>query len=56
MDGVANTLDRCPDTPLGDYILTAGLYLPSDDVRVPILDETGQPVSNSIRLATLTVQ
>ena len=41
-----------PDTPPGRYVFTVGLYLAADNVRVPILDETGQTVSNSFVLAT----
>lgn len=44
-----------PNTPPGDYTLIAGMYLPADNRRLPVFDETGQPVAESIELATITV-
>ena len=44
-----------PATPPGVYSLIAGMYLPQENRRVPIFDETGQPVAESIELATVSL-
>lgn len=45
-----------PDIPPGTYKLVAGMYLPEANQRVPIFDETGKQVAESIELATVTIE
>ncbi|GAB4433566.1 MAG: hypothetical protein Kow0031_15180 [Anaerolineae bacterium] len=46
-----------PETPPGRYLLKAGLYLPLENRRVPVLDEAGQPVADdAVSLATFTLE
>lgn len=44
-----------PATPPGVYTVLAGMYLPQENRRVPIFDETGQPIAEMIELATISV-
>jgi hypothetical protein len=45
-----------PDTPPGIYRLSAGMYLPEGNQRLPLFDETGQPVAEAIELMTFYIQ
>jgi len=45
-----------PDrTPPGSYTLRIGMYLPPGGPRLPVLDQTGQPVGNFVEIGTIEV-
>jgi hypothetical protein len=44
-----------PETPPGDYPLVVGLYHPTTGDRLPISDNDGQPVGDSLILTTVQV-
>ncbi len=44
-----------PATPPGDYPLTIGLYNPNTWQRLPIFDEQGQPIGDTLQVATIKV-
>jgi 4-amino-4-deoxy-L-arabinose transferase-like glycosyltransferase len=44
------------ETPPGNYRLKIGLYLPAEARRAPVVDEAGQPVTDAVTLATLTIE
>ena len=43
------------DTPLGEYVVEVGLYLPSTGERLPVLDYAGQVVDDRVLLDTIAV-
>jgi hypothetical protein len=43
------------DTPLGEYVVEIGLYLPSTGERLPVLDYAGQVVDDRVLLDTIAV-
>jgi len=43
------------DLPSGKYMLKAGLYLPQDKLRLPVLDEHGEPKLNEIAIYELKI-
>lgn len=43
------------DTPLGEYLIEVGLYLPSTGERLPVLDEAEQVLGNRVLLDTVAV-
>ncbi len=45
-----------PDTPPGDYPILVGMYLPDAGVRLDLLDETGKPVANFVKLTTVSIR
>jgi hypothetical protein len=45
-----------PDTPPGEYAILAGMYSPDTGDRLDVLDENGMPVSNFVKLTTISVQ
>jgi len=45
-----------PDTPPGTYRISVGMYLPESNHRLPVFNENGQPVTDSIELTTLSIQ
>ena len=49
------TLTIKPDTPPGDYVLLAGMYLPENGTRLDVRDAAGNPVGNSVRLTTVSI-
>jgi hypothetical protein len=44
-----------PETPPGDYPLVVGLYHPTTGERLPISDQDGQPIGDSLILTTIRV-
>ncbi|HUW96490.1 MAG TPA: glycosyltransferase family 39 protein [Anaerolineae bacterium] len=44
-----------PSVPAGEYELVAGLYLPTRGERLPVLDEDGQAVGDTVSLGVITV-
>jgi hypothetical protein len=45
-----------PDLPPGLYRLKIGMYLPSaEGSRLPVLDQTGQPIGDAIEIGTIEV-
>jgi len=51
-----HTLAVSEETPPGVYVLRAGLYLPDTGERLPVLDEQGRELSDSIELARVQVR
>ncbi|HJX38811.1 MAG TPA: hypothetical protein VJ714_09430, partial [Anaerolineae bacterium] len=49
-------LSISPETPPGVYVLRAGLYVPDTAKRLPILDQEGEIVSESIDLGRILVR
>ena len=48
---------RLPDSlPPGDYRVRLGLYNPTDGIRVPVLDDTGQAEGDTIDLPTVRIE
>ncbi len=45
-----------PDTPLGDYRLLIGMYLPDTGDRLEVLDEREEPIANFVQLTTVPIQ
>jgi hypothetical protein len=45
-----------PNTPPGEYVITAGMYLPAENFYLPLLDDAGQPMAESIKLGTVTIE
>ena len=45
-----------PDTPPGDYSITVGMYLPETGARLSLLDEVGNPVTDSVKLTTVSIR
>ena len=45
-----------PELPPGQYWLAAGMYLPAENVRLPVLDEEGRPIAESAKLGTVTIE
>ena len=43
------------DTPLGEYVVEIGLYLPPTGERLPVLDYAGQAVDDRVLLDTIAV-
>jgi 4-amino-4-deoxy-L-arabinose transferase-like glycosyltransferase len=43
------------DTPLGEYVVEIGLYLPPTGERLPVLDYAGQVVDDRVLLDTIAV-
>ena len=44
------------DTPPGDYPVLVGMYRPDTGIRLDVLDGAGQPVTNFIKLTTVTTR
>jgi hypothetical protein len=51
-----HTLAVSEETPPGVYVLRAGLYLPETGERLPILDEQGRELSDSMELSRVQVR
>jgi len=51
-----HTLAVSKETPPGVYVLRAGLYLPDTGERLPVLDEQGRELSDSIELGRVQVR
>jgi hypothetical protein len=51
-----HVLTISPETPPGMYVLRVGLYRPDTGERLPVLDEEGVVVSDSINLARIRVR
>ena len=49
-------LSVSPETPPGVYVLRAGLYVPDTGKRLPILDQEGKVVSESVELGRVLVR
>ena len=45
-----------PDIPRGDYALLVGMYRPDTGARLDVLDETGNPVANFVKLTTVAIR
>ena len=45
-----------PDTPPGDYPVLVGMYLPDTGDRLEVWDGAGNPVSNFVRLTTVSIR
>lgn len=45
-----------PATPPGNYAILVGMYTPDTGERLDVVDETGQPVANFVKLTTVTIQ
>jgi hypothetical protein len=45
-----------PDTPPGEYPILVGMYLPDTGVRLDVLDEEGKPVTNFVKLTTVSIK
>lgn len=45
-----------PDTPPGDYTVSAGLWVQAEGWRLPLLDASGTQIGDNITLFTLNVQ
>jgi hypothetical protein len=45
-----------PDTPPGEYDILAGMYSPDTGKRLDVLDESGMPIRDFVKLATVSVQ
>jgi len=46
-----------PNIPPGNYLLVAGMYLPGDNTRLPLVDKNGNPTAeNTIKLTTISVK
>jgi hypothetical protein len=50
-----HSLEIPQDTPAGEYSLIIGMYEPTTEVRLPVFDENGSPLGDSIMLTTLSV-
>jgi hypothetical protein len=44
------------DTPPGDYIILAGMYLPQNGTRLDVCDGDGNAIGDAVRLTTLTIR
>jgi hypothetical protein len=44
------------EAPPGEYMVSAGMYLPAENFYLPLFDEAGQPVAESIKLGTVTIE
>lgn len=45
-----------PDTPPGNYTILVGMYQPETDARLGVLDEAGNPVTDSVKLTTVSIR
>ena len=45
-----------PNTPPGDYPVLVGMYLPDTGARLEVWDGAGNPVSNFVRLTTVSIR
>ncbi|RLC75592.1 MAG: hypothetical protein DRJ03_30045, partial [Chloroflexi bacterium] len=44
------------DTPPGEYLLQVGLYDPETNIRLPLLNATGQAIDNRVVLGSISVE
>jgi Dolichyl-phosphate-mannose-protein mannosyltransferase len=44
------------DTPPGDYVILAGMYLPENGTRLDVRDGDGNPIGDAVRLTTLSIR
>jgi hypothetical protein len=45
-----------PDTPRGDYIILAGMYLPENGARLDMRDGDGNAIGDAVRLTTFSIR
>jgi hypothetical protein len=44
------------DTPPGDYVILAGMYLPENGTRLGVRDGDGNAIGDAVRLTTLSIR
>jgi 4-amino-4-deoxy-L-arabinose transferase-like glycosyltransferase len=49
-------IDVAPGAPPGDYVLDVGVFAPSLDARMPVLDETGQMTGTTFSIGPIAVE
>ena len=45
-----------PDTPRGDYVILAGMYLPENGARLDMRDGDGNSIGDAVRLTTFSIR